>query len=123
MALVRAWFCLAVLHRPCSGTLIKSHPKRHRGAHAVLIVDRAGWPLTNTLVIPSNITIMPLPQRSPELNPVENIWHFMRDKWLSSRVFTSYEEIVTIYCEAWNKLIDQPSKIISIGMRDWAHGA
>ena len=91
------------------------------GAHAVLIVDRAGWHMTNMLVIPSNITIMPLPPRSPELNPVENIWQFMRDNWLSNRVFTSYEEIVTICCEAWNKLIDQPWKIMSIGMRDWAH--
>ena len=104
-----------------NGTLMKPHPKWHRGAHAILIVDRAGWHMTNMVVIPSIITIMPLPPRSPELNPVENIWQFMRDNWLSNRVFTSYEEIVTICWEAWNKLIDQPWKIISIGMRDWAH--
>jgi hypothetical protein len=45
----------------------------------------------------------------------------MRDNWLSNRVFAAAADIVTHCCEAWNKLIDQPWKIISIGMRDWAH--
>jgi transposase len=91
------------------------------GAHAVLIVDQAGWHMTDKLRFPSNITILPLPPRSPELNPVENIWQFMRDNWLSNRIFKSWDEIVTICCEARNKLIDQPWKIMSIGLRDWAH--
>ncbi len=91
------------------------------GAHAVLIVDRAGWHTTNKLTIPHNITIMPLPPRASEINPVENIWQFMRDNWLSNRIFSSYDEIVAICCEAWNKLIDQPWKIMSIGMRDWRY--
>ena len=91
-------------------------------AHAILIVDRAGWHTTKKLIIPPNITLMPLPPRSPELNPVENIWQFMRDNWLSNRIFKSYDEIVALCCEAWNKLIDQPWKIMSIGRREWAHG-
>ena len=92
------------------------------GAHAVLILDQAGWHTTDKLDIPSNITLLPLPPRSPELNPVENIWQFMRDNWLSNRIFESYKQIVTLCCEAWNKLIDQPRKIMSIGRRQWAHG-
>ena len=92
------------------------------GVHAVLIIDRAGWHTTNKLTIPHNITIMPLPPRASELNPVENIWQFMRDNWLSNRIFSSYDEIVAICCEAWNMLIDQPWKIMSIGIREWAHG-
>ena len=56
------------------------------GAHAVLIIDRAGWHTTGRLEIPSNITLMFLPPRAPELNPVENIWQFMRDNWLSNRI-------------------------------------
>ena len=51
------------------------------GAHAVLIVDQAGWHLTPKLAIPDNITVLALPPRSPELNPVENVWQFMRDNW------------------------------------------
>ena len=52
-------------------------------------MDQAGWHMSNNLVVPGNITILPLPPKSPELNPVENIWHFMRDNWLSNRVFKS----------------------------------
>ncbi len=92
------------------------------GAHAILILDRAGWHTTAKLTIPPNITLLFLPPRSPELNPVENIWQFIRDNWLSNRVFGSYDEILAISAEAWNKLIDQPWKIISIGHRKWAHG-
>jgi len=92
------------------------------GAHAVLILDRAGWHTTGKLKIPDNITLLPLPPRAPELNPVENIWQFMRDNWLSNRIFNSYDEIVAICCEAWSNLIDQPWKIMSIGLRKWAHG-
>ena len=91
------------------------------GAHAILIVDQAGWHTTGKLEIPHNITLLPLPPRSPELNPVENIWQFMRENWLSSRVFKSYDEIVAICSEAWNKLIEQPWRIMSIGLRKWAH--
>jgi transposase len=91
------------------------------GAHAVLLVDQAGWHLTDKLDVPDNITIIALPSRSPELNPVENIWQFMRDNWLSNRVFNSYDDIVDHCCDAWNKLVQQPWRIISIGMRDWAY--
>ena len=73
------------------------------------------------LDVPKNITPIFLPSRSPELNPVENIWQFMRDNWLSNRMFKSYEDILDHCCFAWNKLIGMPWKIMSIGMRDWAH--
>jgi transposase len=91
------------------------------GAHAVLLLDQAGWHLSKRLVVPPNITLLPLPPKCPELNPVENIWQFMRDNWLSNRIFSSYEALLSLCCEAWNKLIDQPWKIMSIAMRDWAH--
>ena len=91
------------------------------GAHAVLILDQAGWHVTPKLKVPDNITLMFLPPRSPELNPVENLWQFMRDNWLSNRIFTDYDDIVDHCCRAWNRLIDQPWKIMSIGMREWAH--
>lgn len=91
------------------------------GAHAILVLDKAGWHISKALVVPANITIVPLPAKSPELNPVENIWQFMRDNWLSNRVFKSYKDILDHCCFAWNKLIDQPWKIMSIGLREWAH--
>ena len=76
--------------------------------------------MTGALVIPNNISILPLPAKCPELNPVENIWQFMRDNWLSNRIFESYDGILDHCCEAWNKLIAQPDRITSIGCRQWA---
>jgi transposase len=92
------------------------------GAHAVLLLDQAGWHVSAKLPVPDNITLLPLPPRSPELNPVENIWQFVRENWLSNRVFGGYKEILDHCCEAWNRLIDQPWIIMSIGLRQWAHG-
>ena len=91
------------------------------GAHAVLLMDQAGWHTSTKLVVPDNITVVSLPARSPELNPVENVWQFMRDNWLSNRIFTSYEDVIGHCCHAWNTLIDQSWKIRSIGRRQWAH--
>ena len=91
------------------------------GAHAVLLVDQAGWHLSARLLIPANITVLALPPKCPELNPVENIWQYMRDNWHSNRVFKSYDDIVDHCCYAWNTLVDRPWKIMSIGLRQWAH--
>jgi transposase len=92
------------------------------GTHALLLVDQAGWHMTDKLAVPVNITIMPLPPKCPELNPTENVWQFIRDNWLSNRVFKSYDDIVDHCCDAWNKLVEQPWRIMSLGLRDWAHG-
>ena len=90
-------------------------------AHAVVLMDRAGWHKTDKLKVPKNLTIILLPSRSPELNPVENIWQYLRQNWLSNRVFEDYDAILDAGCEAWNRLIAQPETIMSIGMRDWTH--
>jgi transposase len=92
------------------------------GAHAVVLMDQAGWHMTGKLDVPHNISIVALPAKCPELNPVENVWQFMRDNWLSNRVFTSHDNIIDHCCEAWNKLTDQPWRIMTIGRRKWAHG-
>lgn len=55
-----------------------------KGAHAVLLLDRAGWHTTARLAVPKNISLIFLPSRSPELNPVENIWQHLRANWLSN---------------------------------------
>jgi transposase len=92
-----------------------------KGAHAVVLLDRAGWHTTPCLRIPKNMTLIFLPSRSPELNPVENVWQYLRANWLSNTVFETYDDIIDAACEAWNKLTALPAAIASIGMRDWAH--
>jgi hypothetical protein len=61
-------------------------------------------------------------RKCPELNPIENVWQFMRDNWLSNRIFESYDDIVDHCCFAWNMFAGQPWRLMSIGLRQWAHG-
>jgi len=84
-------------------------------------MDRAGWHVTEKLKVAKNLTILFLPSRSPELNPVENIWQYLRQNWLSNRVFDDYDAILDAGCDAWNRLIAQPETIMSIGTTEWAH--
>lgn len=90
-------------------------------AHAVVLMDRAGWHNTDKLTLPRNLTIILLPSRSPELNPVENVWQYLRENWLSNSVFEDYKDILDAGCTAWNRLIAKPETIMSIGLRDCAH--
>ena len=91
-----------------------------RDAHALVVVDGAGWHGSAELIIPDNITLLPLPPYSPELNPQENIWQYLRQNKLSLLVWESYEAIVDTCCQAWNWLISTPDEITSIATRDWA---
>jgi len=90
------------------------------GAVALLVLDGAGWHSSPRLNVPENIVLLPLPPYSPELNPVENIWEFLRANLLSHRVWDSYEAIIEACCEAWNKLMQMPERIASLTRRAWA---
>ena len=90
------------------------------GAHALLVVDGAGYHGKACLVVPDNITLLTLPPYSPELNPVENVWQYLRQNFLANRVFDSYEAIVEACCKAWNTLIALPQRLASITTREWA---
>ena len=90
------------------------------GAHAVLVLDGAGWHGAAGLAIPENITLLPLPRYSPELNPVENVWQYLRQNQLSLRVWPDYTAIVASCCQAWNALMKMPDRLASITRREWA---
>ena len=66
------------------------------GAHAIVILDQAGWHSAKDLRVPTNLSLLPLPPRSPELNGQENVWEFVRQNWLSNRVFQCFDDIVGI---------------------------
>ena len=72
------------------------------------------------LVLPDNISLLPLPPYSPELNPVENIWQYLRQNHLANRVFDTYDAILDACCDAWNALTGMPDTIRSIATREWA---
>jgi transposase len=90
------------------------------GAHAVVVLDGAGWHAASDLAVPDNLTLLPLPPYSPELNPVENVWQYLRQNRLSHRVWDGYDAIVESCCEAWNALVAEPGRIASITRREWA---
>ena len=91
------------------------------GAHAILLCDSAGWHQQGKrLTVPENITLLPLPAYSPELNPMENIWEYLRANKLSLRIWNSYQAILAACKDAWDFLIRDPDRIRSIAQRDWA---
>ena len=91
------------------------------GAHAVVVLDGAGWHQTGgRLRVPDNITLMPLPPYCPELNPVENVWQYLRQNELSFKIWDNIDAIVDACCAAWNKLVSKPETITSIATRNWA---
>jgi len=89
-------------------------------AHAILVLDGAGWHTSQTLKPPHNITLLCLPPYSPELNPVENIWEYLRGNNLALRIHDTYDAIVEASCKAWNDLLETPQRIASITTRRWA---
>src|SRR6185312_11224190 len=90
------------------------------GAHARLILDKAGWHTTRKLKPPANVTLVPLPPACPELNAAENIWQYLRQTYLANRVFASYTDILDACQDAWRKLLAETGRITSIAARDWA---
>ena len=90
-------------------------------AHAVVTLDGAGWRQPGgQLCVPKNVSLLTLPPYSPELNPVENVWQFLRQNHLSNRVYETYEAIVDACYAAWNALVAEPARITSIASRQWA---
>ncbi|WP_376100251.1 IS630 family transposase [Roseomonas sp. CCTCC AB2023176] len=91
------------------------------GALAVLVLDGTGWHQTGGgLRVPANISLLHLPPYVPELNPVENLWAFLRGNMLSNRILADNNTILNACCEAWNWLMQQPKRITSIASRHWA---
>lgn len=90
------------------------------GAHAILVLDGAGWHGSGALTVPDNISLVHLPPYAPELNPVENVWAYLRANKLAITVFDNYDDIVDACCKAWNFFANDPKAITSITSRQWA---
>mgnify|MGYP002780834497 CR=1 FL=1 len=80
--------------------------------HAILIMDQAGWHVSKALRLPENITVLLLPAYSPELNPVENLWHYLRSHYLSNRVFDDYDHLLDASTAAWRELTQDVIKSV-----------
>ena len=85
--------------------------------HVVLVVDQAGWHLSKGLQVPENLTLLYLPPYSPELNPVERLWAFLKSHYLSNRIYENYDHLLQSCGHAWNQLT--PDQICSICRTKW----
>jgi DDE superfamily endonuclease len=74
----------------------------------------AGFHIAAALTIPENITLVRLPAYAPELNPIENVWEYLRGNKLAITVFDDYDDIVDKACGAWNSFEQDPKRIASI---------
>jgi hypothetical protein len=86
------------------------------GAHAVLVCDGAGWHQRGKeLVVPDNISLLPSPPYSPELNPMENVWDYLRQKELCAEVWDTYDDILEACKTAWNcDIMEQPPPELAV---------
>jgi transposase len=75
--------------------------------HAIMVLDGAGWHTSHDLDVPANLTLLRLPPYSPELNPVERIWLYLRERHLSHRVLQDDRAVLDAVCTAWCKLTPQ----------------
>jgi hypothetical protein len=81
---------------------------------AVMVLDGAGWHDERSVTVPPHVTLVPLPPYSPELNPVERVWLYLRERYLSHRLHPNYEAVVNACCRAWNALTAEPGRIRSL---------
>ena len=86
----------------------------------MVILDGASWHKSHGLVAPSNITLLALPPYSPELNPVERVWHYLRSHWLANSVFPSLADIIDACETAWNRFAADHALIRSLCAVGWA---
>jgi hypothetical protein len=89
-------------------------------AHAVVLMDRAGWHIAKDLAVPANLTPLFLPAYSPELNAIERVWLYLRERFLSHRLWPAHDDILDACCAAWNALLAEAGRIRSLCSLDWA---
>ena len=90
-----------------------------KGRHSVVIIDGAAWHTEDTASLFPNISVIKLPPYSPELNPMEQVWQWLRQRCLSNSVFDGYDEIVEQVSRAWKIFIEAPKRVTQLCTRDW----
>lgn len=82
--------------------------------HVFMIWDQAGFHMSKKVKVPKNVTIVPLPPYSPQLNPIEKLWQYLRQHYWSNRVYEGYDHLRVTANDAWHKVCLNPVKIKSI---------
>jgi len=86
---------------------------------AAMYADQAGWHGAKDLRVPDNVILLKLPPYSPELNPIERVWLYLKERFLSHRLHDDYDAIVDAACNAWNRLTAEAGRITSLCSYPW----
>jgi len=87
--------------------------------HAVMVLDGAGWHDERAFAVPNNVTLVTLPPYAPELNPIERVWLYLRERFLSLRILDDVDAIINACCTAWNELVAQTGRLKSLTDYPW----
>lgn len=115
-ALVTPWVNKDVMRQH----LLQISEQTQPGHHALVVMDGAGWHTSDIAAGIPNVEIIKLPPYSPELNPIEQVWSWLRQRCLANRCFENYEDIVESCSNAWNEFISNTQRVMSICYREWA---
>ena len=87
--------------------------------HAVMFLDQAGWHGAKALRVPGNVTLVAIPPYSPQLNPAERVWLYLKDKYLSLRLHADYDAVVDASGAAWRRLLAEAGRLASLTGYSW----
>ena len=94
--------------------------KVSQDVHILLLWDQAGFHMSKQLKIPKNVTIVPLPPYSPELNPVENLWHYLRSHYWANRIYADYDALRLAAVDAWQRAALDKETVKSVCFAEYA---
>jgi len=90
-----------------------------KGRHAVVVMDGAGWHTEDITNDFKNVSVIKLPLYSPELNPTEQVWSWLRQHYLANQYFTDCDDIISKVCDAWNRFLDSSKRATKMSSRRW----
>lgn len=114
-ALIAPWVNKEIMQQHLELISTRTQP----GRHAVVIMDGAGWHTDDIAKDIHNVSIIKLPPYSPELNPVEQVWSWLRQHHLANRCFKGYDDILSACTTAWNHFVEDSQRVIKLCSRDW----
>jgi hypothetical protein len=99
----------------CLMSLFLAHTaSRFADDHCVMFLDGAGWHKAHELEVPANMSLLAMPPYSPELNPAEHVWDYVRENDMRNRIFDGLDQVMETVSESLYRLHQQPETLRSM---------
>ena len=116
-ALIAPWVNKEIMQQHLELISQRTEPERH----AVVIMDGAGWHTDDIAKDFTNMSIIKRPPYSPELNPIEQVWSWLRQHCLANRCFNGYSDIMNACLDAWNHFVGDVKQVKVLRARSWVN--